>query len=253
MHARVCVVFACVWVCEKDSRSTFFINFVKYAHTKQQKKWINFKQTSNAVEERAGSGREAESEREREEQQRHSLRASRSRSPFPISFPLLRRTQRRPSLPACPATWNWNFPALECFVLLLLLFGRLCCTRTTDNQRDWRKGRAANTRRGKQGDRQTDSGETKRKKKKILWQKGMGVDFIFFLYGCCFLLALCCVCVVLFFLFTLCFRLSTRFWFCVFLCATYAFRSLFRSLFPFACARVRRSRSSSGSDATVAA
>jgi len=39
IHSCKCMcVCACIWVCEKDSRSTLFINSVKYAHTPKKKK-----------------------------------------------------------------------------------------------------------------------------------------------------------------------------------------------------------------------
>lgn len=230
---RRCVC-ACVWVCEKDSRSTLFINFVKYAHIIQQQK----ERISNKHQTRLRSAGERERERER-----RSSGSAYVQVAVAVHFPF------RSPFSACPAlaTWNWNFPALECscsvlLLLLLLLLGRLCCTRTsTDNS-----GQSSTTHThtlAEGGQRRAD--ETKGMKKKHTgkraWNGGMGVDFIFFLFGCCFFFSLAClryvVCSIIFFLFTLCFRLSTRFWFCVFLCATYAFLSLFRSLLSV---RVRR-------------
>lgn len=133
-------------------------------------------------------------------------------------------------------------------LLLLLLLGRLCCTRTspssTDKQRAEQHNTHTQTGRGRRAD------ETKGMKKKHTgkraWNGGMGVDFIFFLFGCCFFFSLAClryvVCSIIFFCLPYAFVYRPVFGFVCFCVLHMRFFRSFGLFFPFACAALSQRR-----------
>lgn len=230
-------------MCEKDSRSTLFINFVKYAHIIQQQK----ERISNKHQTRLRCVGKSERERER----RSSGSSSSGSAYVQVAVAVAVHFPFRSPFSAClPCYLKLKFSRIRMLVLRFVVvvvavaWSVMLHADVDRQQRAEQHNTHTHTRRQAEGG-QRRADETKGMKKKHTgkraWNGGMGVDFIFFLFGCCFFFSLAClryvVCSIIFFLFTLCFRLSTRFWFCVFLCATYAFLSLFRSLLSV---RVRR-------------
>lgn len=226
-----------MWVCEKDSRSTLFINFVKYAHTIQQQK----ERISNKHQTRLRSA----GERERERERRSSSGSDYVQVAVAVAvhFPF-----RSPSLPACPATWNWNFPALECScsVLLLLLLGRLCCTRTSPSSTDKQQAEQ-HTHTKVEGDVQT-----KRKEwRKNTLAKGHGIGewelILFSSFSAAAsssprLLACVMLCVVFFFCLPYAFVYRPVFGFVCFCVLHMRFFRSFGLFFTFACAALSQRR-----------